>query len=182
MFITAKLLPLFYLFTLEVFMGSYIDSNLTTNERVIKEAKVSWWSQWPFFLFGGFFLLSGMGASLAPNGDGDGDGGGGGGVILFVAVAFIVFAIIRVISTELALTNRRVIAKTGFIRRDTIELRLEKVEGFVVNQSIFGRILNYGSVIVSGTGGIKTPIPFIHNPAEFRMVVNEFLENPSQFD
>lgn len=159
-------------------MGSYIDSNLTTNERVIKEAKVSWWSQWPFFLFGGFFLLSGMGASVTPNEN----GGGGGGVILFVAVAFIVFAIIRVISTELALTNRRVIAKTGFIRRDTIELRLEKVEGFVVNQSIFGRILNYGSVIVSGTGGIKTPIPFIYNPTEFRMVVNEFLENPSQFD
>lgn len=157
-------------------MGSYIDSNLITNERVIKEAKVSWWSQWPFFLFGGFFLLSGMGASLTPNED------GGGGVILFVAVAFIVFAIIRVISTELALTNKRVIAKTGFIRRDTIELRLEKVEGFVVNQSIFGRILNYGSVIVSGTGGIKTPIPFIYNPTEFRMVVNEFLENPSQFD
>lgn len=155
-------------------MGSYIDSNLTTNERVIKEAKVSWWSQWPFFLFGGFFLLSGMGASL--------DSDGSGGVILFVAVAFIVFAVIRVISTELALTNKRVIAKTGFIRRDTIELRLEKVEGFVVNQSIFGRILNYGSVIVSGTGGIKTPIPFIYNPTEFRMVVNEFLENPSQFD
>ncbi|AAZ18061.1 conserved hypothetical protein [Psychrobacter arcticus 273-4] len=157
-------------------MGSYIDSNLITNERVIKEAQVSWWSQWPFFVIGGLFLLSGMGASLAPNED------GGAGVILFIAVSFIVFAIIRVISTELALTTKRVIAKTGFIRRNTIELRLEKVEGFVVNQSIFGRIFNYGSVVVSGTGGIKTPIPFIYNPAEFRMVVNEFLENPSQFD
>jgi len=156
-------------------MGSYIDSNLTTNERVIKEAKVSWWSQLPFFLAGGFFLLMAMGSSVTPNSD-------GGGLILFIAVLFIVFAIIRVISTELALTNKRVIAKTGFIRRDTVELRLEKVEGFVVNQSIIGRLFNYGSVIVSGTGGIKTPIPFIYNPTEFRMVVNEFLENPAQFD
>lgn len=158
-------------------MGSYIDSNLTTNERVIKEAQVSWWSQWPFFLIGGFLVLSGMGASL-----GSDESGGGGGVILFIAATFIILAVIRVISTELALTNKRVIAKTGFIRRNTVELRLEKVEGFVVNQSIFGRIFKYGSVVVSGTGGIKTPIPYIYNPAEFRMVVNEFLENPSQFD
>lgn len=157
-------------------MGSYIDSNLTNNERVIKEAKVSWWSQLPFFLAGGFFLLVGMGASITPNEN------GGGGTILFIAVIFIVFAVIRVISTELALTNKRVIAKTGFIRRDTVELRLEKVEGFVVNQSIIGRLFNYGSVIVSGTGGIKTPIPFIYNPTEFRMVVNEFLEDPAQFN
>ena len=160
-------------------MGSYIDSNLTNNERVIKEAKVSWWSQLPFFLAGGFFLLVGMGASITPDENG---GGSGGGTILFIAALFFVFAVIRVISTELALTNKRVIAKTGFIRRDTVELRLEKVEGFVVNQSIIGRLFNYGSVIVSGTGGIKTPIPFIYNPTEFRMVVNEFLEDPAQFN
>ena len=52
----------------------------------------------------------------------------------------------------------------------------------MVNQSIFGRLLNYGTVTVSGTGGIKTPIPFINNPTQFRMVVNEFLEDASQFD
>lgn len=157
-------------------MGKYIDSNLITNERVIKEAQVSWWSQWPYFLIGGFFLLSGLGASL-----GSSEEGGNAGLVLFIAISFIVIAVVRVISTELALTTNRVIAKTGFIRRNTVELRLEKVEGFVVDQSIVGRIFNYGSVVVSGTGGIKTPIPFIYNPTEFRRVVNEFLENPSQF-
>lgn len=155
-------------------MGSYIDSNLTSSERVIQEAQVSWWSQWPFLLVGGFLLLSGFGASLGNT--------GGGGFMLFLALLFIGSAVLRVMTTELALTNKRVIAKTGFIRRNTIELRLEKVEGLMVSQGIFGRLLNYGSVLVSGTGGIKTPIPFISHPTQFRMVVNEFLENPSQFD
>ena len=167
----------FYFIFNGVIMASYIDSNLTTNERIIKSAKVSWWSQLPFFLAGGFFLLASMGASVTPD-----ESGGGGGFMLFIAVLFIIFAIVRVISTELALTSKRVIAKTGFIRHDTVELRLEKVEGFVVNQSIIGRIFNYGTVIVSGTGGIRTPIPFITQPTEFRRVVNEFLEDPSQFD
>lgn len=139
-------------------MASYIDSNLTTNERIIKNAKVSWWSQWQMILLG--VLTIGF----------------------MIGIIFFIFAIIRVMTTELALTNKRVIAKTGFIRRDTVELRLEKVEGLIINQGIIGRIFNYGTVIVSGTGGIRTPIPFINDPINFRRVVNEFLENPEQFD
>lgn len=150
-------------------MGSYIDSNLTTNERVIREAQVSWWSQWPFFLIGGLLLLAGIGSNSNT-------------VLVLIALIFIAIAVLRVLTTELALTNKRVIAKTGFIRRNTVELRLEKVEGLMVNQSIFGRIFNYGSVLVSGTGGIRTPIHFIYSPTGFRMVVNEFLEDPEQFD
>lgn len=139
-------------------MASYIDSNLTTNERIIKNAKVSWWSQWQMIVLG--VLTIGF----------------------MIGIIFFICAIIRVMTTELALTNKRVIAKTGFIRRDTIELRLEKVEGLIISQGIIGRIFNYGTVIVSGTGGIRTPIPFINDPINFRRVVNEFLENPEQFD
>lgn len=139
-------------------MANYIDSNLTTNEKIIKSAKVSWWSQWVMLLLG---ILT---------------------ISFMIGIIFFIIAIIRVMTTELALTNKRVIAKTGFIRRDTIELRLEKVEGLIINQGIMGRIFNYGTVIVSGTGGIKTPIPFITKPIEFRRVVNEFLEDSSQFD
>lgn len=148
----------FYFIFNGVIMASYIDSNLTTNERIIKSAKVSWWSQWAMILLG---LLT---------------------ISFMIGIVFFVIAVVRVMTTELALTNKRVIAKTGFIRRDTVELRLEKVEGLIINQGIVGRIFNYGTVIVSGTGGIRTPIPFITNPIEFRRVVNEFLEDPSQFD
>lgn len=138
-------------------MANYIDSNLTSSERIIKSAKVSWWSQWAMILLG---ILT---------------------IWFMIGIIFFVIAVVRVMTTELALTNKRVIAKTGFIRRDTVELRLEKVEGLIINQGIVGRIFNYGTVIVSGTGGIRTPIPFITNPIEFRRIVNEFLEDPSQF-
>ncbi len=149
-------------------MGSYVDANLITNERIIKEAKPSWLSQWPSLLLGGFMVI------LAES--------GGSGFMWFLAFIFIGSAILKVITTELALTNKRVIAKAGFIRRETVELRLEKIESLMVSQGIFGRILNYGSIAVVGTGGTKTPIPYISNPTSFRMIVNEFLENPSQFD
>lgn len=140
-------------------MASYIDSNLTNGERVVLRANVSWWSQIWLLLFG----VLGLAAF-------------GLGLIL------IIIAVVRVLTTELALTNKRVIAKTGWIARSTIELRLDKVEGLVVNQGIIGRFLNYGTVFVTGTGGIKTPIPYISSPIEFRRVVNEYLENPTQFD
>lgn len=140
-------------------MSGYIDNNLTNNERVILRAKVSWWSQIWMFLFGAILLAAyGLGLIL------------------------IIVAVLRVMTTELALTNKRVIAKTGFIRRDTVELRLDRVEGLIVNQGVVGRILNYGTVLVTGTGGIKTPIPYISKPTDFRRVVNEYLEDPSQFD
>lgn len=140
-------------------MSGYIDNNLINNERVILRAKVSWWSQIWMFLFGAILLAAyGLGLIL------------------------IIVAVLRVMTTELALTNKRVIAKTGFIRRDTVELRLDRVEGLIVNQGIVGRILNYGTVLVTGTGGIKTPIPYISKPTDFRRVVNEYLEDPSQFD
>lgn len=134
-------------------MSGYIDNNLINNERVILRAKVSWWSQIWMFLFGAILLAAyGLGLIL------------------------IIVAVLRVMTTELALTNKRVIAKTGFIRRDTVELRLDRVEGLIVNQGIVGRILNYGTVLVTGTGGIKTPIPYISKPTDFRRVVNEYLE------
>lgn len=139
-------------------MASYIESNLTTNEKIIKKAQVSWWSQTAMFIMGLLTIAIGIG------------------------ILFFIVAILRVMTTELALTNRRVMAKTGFIRRDSVELRLEKVEGIIVNQGILGRLLNYGTIVISGTGGIRTPIPFIRNPLEFRRVVNEYLEDASQFD
>ncbi len=139
-------------------MASYIDANLTNNERVILRAKVSWWSQIWMLLFGTILITVGFGLIL------------------------IIIAVLRVMTTELALTNKRVIAKTGFIRRDTVELRLDRVEGLMVSQDIIGRMLNYGTVVVTGTGGIKTPIPFISNPIDFRRVVNEYLDDPSQFE
>jgi uncharacterized membrane protein YdbT with pleckstrin-like domain len=71
-------------------------------------------------------------------------------------------------TTETDVTNMRVVHKTGFIKRRTFEMSLDKVESVDVNQSILGRILNYGDVTVRGVGeGVET-IDTIASPLEFR--------------
>ena len=71
-------------------------------------------------------------------------------------------------TTETDVTNLRVVHKTGFIKRRTFEMSLDKVESVDVNQSILGRILNYGDVTVRGVGEGAETIDTIASPLEFR--------------
>ncbi|WP_375786394.1 PH domain-containing protein [Bradyrhizobium sp. Pha-3] len=71
-------------------------------------------------------------------------------------------------TTETDVTNFRVVHKSGFIKRRTFEMSLDKVESVDVNQSIMGRLLNYGDVTIRGVGeGIET-IKTIASPLSFR--------------
>jgi len=74
---------------------------------------------------------------------------------------------------EFAITNKRVILKTGLIKRDTIELNLSKVESVNVNQSVLGRILGFGSITVIGTGGTQKILSNIKQPIKFRKKIQE---------
>jgi uncharacterized membrane protein YdbT with pleckstrin-like domain len=89
-------------------------------------------------------------------------------VLCVLGVVTALSALIRRATTELAVTDRRVIFKTGIFQRHTVEMNLSKVETVGVNQSILGRLLGYGTVIVRGTGGSFEPIPFIGEPLAFR--------------
>jgi uncharacterized membrane protein YdbT with pleckstrin-like domain len=71
-------------------------------------------------------------------------------------------------NTEIAVTNRRVIYKTGFISRDTNEMHMDKVESVKVDQSVLGRILGYGDVTVLGTGTGFEPLKNVDSPIELR--------------
>jgi uncharacterized membrane protein YdbT with pleckstrin-like domain len=71
-------------------------------------------------------------------------------------------------TTETDVTNMRVVHKTGFIKRRTFEMSLDKVESVDVNQSILGRLLNYGSVTVRGVGEGSETIQTIASPLDFR--------------
>jgi uncharacterized membrane protein YdbT with pleckstrin-like domain len=71
-------------------------------------------------------------------------------------------------TTETDVTNLRVVHKTGFIKRRTFEMSLDKVESVDVNQSILGRLLNYGNVTVRGVGEGAETIRTIAAPLEFR--------------
>ena len=80
---------------------------------------------------------------------------------------------ITISTTELALTDRRVIAKTGLLSQQSVELNIPKVESVEVHQSLLGRMLNYGTITVKGTGGGAAPAPGIAAPFDFRKAVQE---------
>jgi len=88
--------------------------------------------------------------------------------ITAIGIVSLVRAFIARTTTELAVTSKRIIAKYGFFSRKTIELNHSKFESLSVNQGVLGRILNYGNITVSGTGGGKTPIKGIDDPLRFR--------------
>jgi len=75
-----------------------------------------------------------------------------GWLVLAVAVVMLLGAWFTRQMTELSVTNHRVIYKTGFLRRHTVEMNMDKVETVNVDQSILGRMLGYGTIHVLGTG------------------------------
>ena len=76
------------------------------------------------------------------------------------------------------LTNKRIILKTGIIMRNSKELMLRKCESINVRQSIMGRILGYGDVIVS-TGEEKDVFKYVRNPMTFSTKINEQIDKVS---
>jgi uncharacterized membrane protein YdbT with pleckstrin-like domain len=77
-------------------------------------------------------------------------------------------AFIRRTSTELAVTDQRVIYKTGLLARHTLEMNRAKVESVTVDQSLIGRMFGYGTVTVRGVGSAFEPIRNISDPLTFR--------------
>ena len=75
--------------------------------------------------------------------------------------------------SEFVITNRRIIIKTGFIARKTFEMNLSKIETVNVDQSVLGRILNYGSITIIGSGGTKETFHKISRPLKFRKAFQE---------
>lgn len=133
---------------------SYIDDSLIEGEAILHRARVSWWSQFGYVVLGILLL------------------------VVVIGLFFLAYAWIQVRSTEIAITNRRVIAKFGFIKRDTVEINLDKVEALRVEQGFLGRMLNYGTVLISGAGTSVAPIRDIADPLVFRRKFMEATNRP----
>jgi uncharacterized membrane protein YdbT with pleckstrin-like domain len=91
--------------------------------------------------------------------------------VLGVALLWGLVKYVDYASSEFAVTNKRVIIKVGVLRRRTVEMLNTKVEAVSVNQGILGRILGYGNIVVTGTGGTNEPFNGISSPLEFRRAV-----------
>jgi uncharacterized membrane protein YdbT with pleckstrin-like domain len=79
-------------------------------------------------------------------------------------------------ATEMAVTNRRVVIKTGLASRKTIEMLLNKVESIEVIETTIGRMLGYGAIVVIGTGGTTEPFHNVAHPLQFRSQVQQQIE------
>jgi membrane protein YdbS with pleckstrin-like domain len=142
---------------------SYLDDHLLAGEHIVYRARLHW------IIFGAAILMALLGVVLA--------------IILqtlqhdywYLGMAFVGIGLllaigpaIRYVSSEFAVTDKRVLAKHGFIERESIETLLTKVEAISVDQGIVGRVFDYGTITITGTGGTEESFPRISKPLEFR--------------
>jgi uncharacterized membrane protein YdbT with pleckstrin-like domain len=144
---------------------SYIEENLMNGENILYRARLHWVVfLWPVIWFIAAIIFLGRGSHAAVT---------VGYLFILVAIAKGISSFINFSTSEFAVTNQRVIAKVGFIRRNSLEVLLGKIEAIQVNQDVVGRILGYGSITVSGTGGTRDPFHNISNPLELRRQIQE---------
>jgi uncharacterized membrane protein YdbT with pleckstrin-like domain len=134
-------------------MTSYVEGSLVPGERVVYAGQISLWSLTHLIALG-IVLLPALGLGLI----------------------FLIKAYIQYKTTELAITNKRVIVKFGFIRRSTVEININRVESIQVDQEILGRMFDYGTLIIAGGGNPQAPIPGISRPMAFRKAFIEAQE------
>ncbi len=144
----------------------YIDSNLMEGEHVIYRAKLHWMVfAWPIIWFYSNSLVAYVkGPDSAKN------------LFFSLAVITAISALITYKTSEFGITNKRILIKFGFIRRRSLETLLTKVEGIQIEQGIFGRMLDYGTIIITGTGGTHSPFKKISLPLGFRKAAQEQIE------
>jgi uncharacterized membrane protein YdbT with pleckstrin-like domain len=134
----------------------YIDANLLPEETVVHRANLHW------LIFGKAMAVAALGVVLLavePT---------VGMLVVVVGAVMFVPPLIAYKTSEFGVTSRRVIVKVGLVQRQTLELLLRQVEAISVDQSIMGRVFNYGSVTLSGTGGVRGVFHNIAAPLEFR--------------
>jgi uncharacterized membrane protein YdbT with pleckstrin-like domain len=93
------------------------------------------------------------------------------GLFLLLAVFALVNAWWRIFTTEIAVTTHRVIYKTGFITRHTTEMNIDKIESVVVDQSILGRLFDYGTLDIRGTGASIEQLTRIAHAIQLRNAI-----------
>jgi uncharacterized membrane protein YdbT with pleckstrin-like domain len=171
---------------MEIENMSYIQDNLMPNEKILFSARVSPAIFVPTLIslvFSCILVLPGL--SIATRNDASSFVYVGfllliSGMFFLTTLKLGIDALIIMQTTEFGVTNRRVIAKTGFIHRRTLEMLLSKIESVVVYQNILGRLLNFGSVTVIGTGGTRESFRAIIEPVIVRKKINQIIESYMQ--
>ena len=148
---------------------SFIEKNLANNEKIVYRATLHWW------IYARGILLFILGIVIAKAAGSNEGGSAFGGLLCFAGIISLISALMRARSSEFAVTNRKVILKTGVLKRKLVELQLNRAEGLRVDQGILGRILNYGSLVVT-SGSVTESFSPIAKPYEFKKQINNAIE------
>jgi uncharacterized membrane protein YdbT with pleckstrin-like domain len=122
---------------------SYVEKNLSSGERLIGKARISWVihaQAWLALILFGILII---------------------GIIIFLRLMIYIW------TTELAVTSHRILFKTGWIARHTRELELNAIEEVALEQGFWGRLFNFGRLTIHGTGVDDLETPLIAAPSEF---------------
>jgi len=152
----------------------YVDGNLISDEVITYRGRLHWIGLVAPGIVAAVFVAIGL--FVAARGFDEGGSpalGVSGLVLILVGAAPLIKAVIDRNSAEFAVTNKRVIFKVGFVQRRTTEMFLSKIESVGVDQTIFGRLVGYGSIVLHGTGGSTEPFHKIAQPLQFRKQIQE---------
>jgi uncharacterized membrane protein YdbT with pleckstrin-like domain len=150
------------------YIMGYIENNLLPGETVVYKAKIHWiyyLSSYVLMILGIAFIIIGVSVNGAAQ-----------PWYILAAVAFfwgviqLGVRLLKKIATEYVVTNRRVILKSGIIKRDALDLVLSKCEGLRITQSLMGQVFNYGSILVT-TGEVVNSFDFVAQPSLFRNAI-----------
>jgi len=146
-------------------MARYIDDILQPGEKIVYSGTIHWIIYLPGMavMLVAVFCLTRYGNTPA------------GPFWLIAAVMLAVIGMIGILrawfqrwTTEIDVTDRRVVYKRGFIRRHTVEMNMDKIESVDVDQSVLGRLFDFGDIVIRGTGVGIEPLRRIGSPLEFR--------------
>jgi len=146
-------------------MPTYIEKSLASGETVVHSAQPSKWLHAGSILVCVLLLLASVSLLLrdphqyywaAP-------------LVLALFLGARIYLILS--STELVVTSHRVVTVHGILNRHTTEIMISKIEGVQVMQSLLGRLLGYGTIVVKGTGASYEPVVGIRDPLAFHAAV-----------
>lgn len=144
---------------------SYVDNHLLPNETVTYRTTLHWKVYLGPVLLSAFvcapLMVFGLRSEHKPV----------AALPAVVALALLGAAFIKRSSSEFAVTNKRVIVKVGVLQTRSVELLLGKVEAITVTQGLIGKMLGYGQIVITGSGGTKEPFDGIQSPFDFRRAV-----------
>ena len=143
----------------------YVDDTIMLGETVIHRTRLHWIVfLYPLLLF---ILACALALTIARESPTIG--------LSFLAIGLLpaIKRLVEFTTSEFAITNKRVLVKVGFIARKSLEILLAKVESIRVDQSILGRLFDYGSIVISGTGGSHDLFHNISSPFVFRRAAQQ---------